>query len=60
LADLARKNLEMWGEMQAATREAFGGGTRSGSPAGEDQEPANDANRSRPTRKTPDSRKKGK
>ena len=25
LAELARKNAEMWGQMQAATRDAFGG-----------------------------------
>ena len=60
LADLARKNLKMWGEMQAATREAFGGGTRSASTADEDQKPANDGNRSPRSGKTQDSHKKGK
>jgi polyhydroxyalkanoate synthesis repressor PhaR len=58
LADLARKNLEMWGQMQAATREAFGG--RSEPAAGESQEPAADEHRSRRAGKSQDSRKKGK
>jgi polyhydroxyalkanoate synthesis repressor PhaR len=60
LADLARKNLEMWGQMQAATREAFGSGAPAGSPAAEAQEPADDANRGRRTGKSQDNRKKGK
>jgi polyhydroxyalkanoate synthesis repressor PhaR len=34
LTELARKNMEMWEQMQAATRNAFTGGTTAGTAAG--------------------------
>jgi hypothetical protein len=58
LTELARKNMEMWGQMQAATREAFGG-AKPESPAGQDGEEAG-AGRGSRAGKSQDNRKKGK
>jgi polyhydroxyalkanoate synthesis repressor PhaR len=56
LTELARKNMEMWGQMQAATHEAFGGKPQgTAEPA-----PEEGASRGRRAGKPQDNRKKGK
>jgi polyhydroxyalkanoate synthesis repressor PhaR len=58
LTELARKNMEMWEQMQTATRNAFGG--RSSEPAAAPRG-ADAAGATPPSaRKTPNNRKKGK
>jgi polyhydroxyalkanoate synthesis repressor PhaR len=59
LTELARKNMEMWDQMQAATREAFTGGPKPDDPAGPDEQDGA-APRSRRAGKSQDNRKKGK
>jgi polyhydroxyalkanoate synthesis repressor PhaR len=63
LTELARQNMEMWGQMQAATHEAFGGvkpesPAKPGAPEPNAQEPV--ASRNRRAGKPQDNRKKGK